>query len=117
MHEGADSVGLSHWQKCGFIILPQALTHVIPGIVNTFIGLFYYQHLSASLACLIFLALLSRRLRMRVGAAGSGPHRLSVHCNVFGFALACHAIQSLWKTSSAADASGRGEAYGRTKRS
>ena len=39
-YEGAESVGLSYWQKMRLIILPQALTHVIPGIVNTFIGLF-----------------------------------------------------------------------------
>ena len=39
-YEGADSVGLSYWEKMRLIILPQALTHVIPGIVNTFIGLF-----------------------------------------------------------------------------
>lgn len=39
-YEGADAVGLSYWQKMRLIILPQALTHVIPGIVNTFIGLF-----------------------------------------------------------------------------
>ncbi|WP_420376983.1 ABC transporter permease subunit, partial [Sinorhizobium meliloti] len=39
-YEGADSLGLSYWQKMGFIVLPQALKLVIPGIVNTFIGLF-----------------------------------------------------------------------------
>jgi len=39
-YEGADALGLSHWQKMRLIILPQALKHVIPGIVNTFIGLF-----------------------------------------------------------------------------
>ena len=39
-YEGAAAVGLSYWQKMRLIILPQALTHVIPGIVNTFIGLF-----------------------------------------------------------------------------
>ncbi|MGC6484924.1 MAG: amino acid ABC transporter permease [Candidatus Puniceispirillales bacterium] len=38
--EGADAIGLSYWQSMRLIILPQALTHVIPGIVNTFIGLF-----------------------------------------------------------------------------
>ncbi|WP_331374168.1 amino acid ABC transporter permease [Sinorhizobium chiapasense] len=38
--EGADSLGLSYWQKMNLIILPQALKLVIPGIVNTFIGLF-----------------------------------------------------------------------------
>ncbi|WP_378943369.1 amino acid ABC transporter permease [Mesorhizobium sp. ANAO-SY3R2] len=39
-YEGADSLGLSYWQKMGLIILPQALRLVIPGIVNTFIGMF-----------------------------------------------------------------------------
>ncbi|MCO6050808.1 amino acid ABC transporter permease [Mesorhizobium sp. RP14(2022)] len=38
--EGADSLGLSYWQKMGLIVMPQALKLVIPGIVNTFIGLF-----------------------------------------------------------------------------
>jgi general L-amino acid transport system permease protein len=38
--EAADALGLSYAQKMGFIILPQALKLVIPGIVNSFIGLF-----------------------------------------------------------------------------
>jgi general L-amino acid transport system permease protein len=39
-YEGADSLGLSYGQKMRLIVMPQALTLVIPGIVNTFIGLF-----------------------------------------------------------------------------
>jgi general L-amino acid transport system permease protein len=39
-YEGADSLGLSYWQKVRLIVLPQAIKLVIPGIVNTFIGLF-----------------------------------------------------------------------------
>lgn len=39
-YEGTQAMGLSYWQTMRLIILPQALTHVIPGIVNTFIGLF-----------------------------------------------------------------------------
>ncbi len=39
-YEGADSLGLGYWQKMTLIVLPQALKLVIPGIVNTFIGLF-----------------------------------------------------------------------------
>jgi general L-amino acid transport system permease protein len=39
-YEGADSLGLSYWQKTRLIVLPQAVKLVIPGIVNTFIGLF-----------------------------------------------------------------------------
>jgi general L-amino acid transport system permease protein len=39
-YEGAAALGLSYWQTMGQVVLPQALTLVIPGIVNTFIGLF-----------------------------------------------------------------------------
>ena len=39
-YEAADALGLSYAQKMGLIVLPQALKIVIPGIVNTFIGLF-----------------------------------------------------------------------------
>ena len=39
-YEAADSMGLTYWQSMRLIILPQALKISIPGIVNTFIGLF-----------------------------------------------------------------------------
>jgi len=39
-YEAADALGLSYARKMGLIVLPQALRLVIPGIVNTFIGLF-----------------------------------------------------------------------------
>ena len=38
--EAADSLGLSYWKAQRLIILPQALKISIPGIVNTFIGLY-----------------------------------------------------------------------------
>ncbi|MBI4049119.1 amino acid ABC transporter permease [Paradevosia shaoguanensis] len=38
--EAASALGLSYWKRMGLIILPQALKHVIPGIVNNFIALF-----------------------------------------------------------------------------
>lgn len=38
--EGADALGLNYSQTMGLIVLPQALKHVIPGIVNSFIALF-----------------------------------------------------------------------------
>jgi general L-amino acid transport system permease protein len=39
-YEAAQALGLSYWRMMGLIVLPQALKIVIPGIVNTFIGLF-----------------------------------------------------------------------------
>ncbi|WP_420845017.1 amino acid ABC transporter permease [Marinobacter iranensis] len=39
-YEAASALGLGYWKKMGLVILPQALTMVIPGIVNTFISLF-----------------------------------------------------------------------------
>jgi len=39
-YEAAEALGLSYWKMMSLIVLPQALKLVIPGIVNTFIGLF-----------------------------------------------------------------------------
>jgi general L-amino acid transport system permease protein len=38
--EAASALGLSWWKTTALIVLPQALRHVIPGLVNSFIGLF-----------------------------------------------------------------------------
>src|SRR5215468_1176510 len=38
--EAADALGLSYWRKNRLIILPQAIRHVIPPLVNTFIAFF-----------------------------------------------------------------------------
>ena len=39
-YEAAQSIGLGYWRMMAMVIMPQALRIVIPGIVNTFIGLF-----------------------------------------------------------------------------
>jgi general L-amino acid transport system permease protein len=39
-YEAADSLGLNYWKATRLIIMPQALKVSIPGIVNSFIGLF-----------------------------------------------------------------------------
>jgi general L-amino acid transport system permease protein len=38
--EAAASLGLGYWHTQRLVVLPQALTHVIPGIVNNFIAVF-----------------------------------------------------------------------------
>ena len=38
--EAANALGLSYWRKQRLIILPQAIRHVIPPLVNTFIAFF-----------------------------------------------------------------------------
>mgnify|MGYP001458575014 CR=1 FL=1 len=38
--EAANALGLGYWQTMTKVVMPQALTLVIPGIVNNFIGLF-----------------------------------------------------------------------------
>jgi general L-amino acid transport system permease protein len=39
-YEAADALGLGYWRTMSLVILPQALSLVVPGIVNNFIGLF-----------------------------------------------------------------------------
>lgn len=38
--EAANALGLSYWKTTSLIVMPQALRHVIPGLVNSFIALF-----------------------------------------------------------------------------
>jgi len=38
--EAAQSLGLGYWQTQGKIVLPQALSMVVPGVMNNFIGIF-----------------------------------------------------------------------------
>ena len=54
-NEAGMAGGLSYPQRMGLIILPQALTVVIPGIVNTFIGLFKDTTLVAIVGIFDFL--------------------------------------------------------------
>ena len=38
--EAASALGLSYWKTMGLIVMPQALRHVIPALMNSFIALF-----------------------------------------------------------------------------
>jgi general L-amino acid transport system permease protein len=68
--EGAMAVGLTYWQMMRLIILPQALTIVIPGIVNTFIGLFKDTTLVAVVGISDFLRTVDTA---RLDPAWAGP--------------------------------------------
>ena len=37
--EAASALGLSYWKTTGLVVMPQALRHVIPGLVNSFIAM------------------------------------------------------------------------------
>ncbi|RWK43143.1 amino acid ABC transporter permease [Mesorhizobium sp.] len=55
-YEAADALGLGYWRKIYLIVLPQALTTVIPPLVNTFIGFFKDTSLVLIVGIFDFLA-------------------------------------------------------------
>ncbi len=76
-YEGAEALGLGYWQMMRLIILPQALKLVIPGIVNTFIGLFKDTTLVDHRVDLRPPRPVARGLlRPELGDAGDAVHRL-----------------------------------------
>ncbi len=80
--EGAMALGLSYWQRMRLIILPQALTLVIPGIVNIFISLFKDTTLVAIVGIFDFLRAIDAA---RIDPVWSGP---TVSPTVYAFAAA-----------------------------
>ena len=76
------ALGLSYWQRMRLIILPQALTLVIPGIVNIFISLFKDTTLVAIVGIFDFLRAIDAA---RIDPVWSGP---TVSPTVYAFAAA-----------------------------
>ena len=68
--EGAMALGLGYWRMMRLVVLPQALTLVIPGIVNNFIGLFKDTTLVAIVGMVDFLAAMDNAFKDPVW---SGP--------------------------------------------
>ena len=56
--EAANALGLSYWKTTRLIMLPQALRHVIPGLVNSFIALFKDTSLVSIVALFDLLGIL-----------------------------------------------------------
>lgn len=79
-YESASALGLGYWKTMSLIVLPQALTNVIPGIVNNFIGLFKDTTLVQIVAILDLLG--------QVRSAFSDPNWSSPTTLYTGFAFA-----------------------------
>jgi general L-amino acid transport system permease protein len=79
-YEAATALGLGYWRTMIFIILPQALRLVIPGIVNSFIALFK----DTTLVLIVAIFDLLGQLR----AAFSDPNWATPVTLVTGFAFA-----------------------------
>jgi general L-amino acid transport system permease protein len=79
-YEAAYALGLGYWKVMGLVVLPQALKLVIPGIVNTFIGLFK----DTTLVLIVAIFDLLGQLR----AAFSDPNWLTPTTVFTGFAFA-----------------------------
>jgi general L-amino acid transport system permease protein len=61
-YEAASALGLGYWRTAGLIILPQALRHVIPGIVGSFIALFKDTTLVLIIGLFDFLGIIQAAL-------------------------------------------------------
>lgn len=77
-YEAAESLGLSYGKSMALVILPQALKMVIPGIVNTFIGLFKDTTLVLIIGLFDLLGM--------VQLAGTNPHWLGFSTEGYVFA-------------------------------
>ncbi len=87
--EGAQALGLSFWKMMSLIVMPQALKLVIPGIVNTFIGLFKDTTLVLIIGLFDFLGM--------VQLAGTNPEWLGFSHEgyvfaAFGFWIFCFSM-------------------------
>jgi len=76
-YEGAMSLGLNYWKTNALIILPQAIQKVIPGIVNSFIGLF----MDTTLVLIIGL----QELLGQAQASAHDPHWLGTEHTALAF--------------------------------
>ncbi len=88
-YEAAQALGLNYWKMMGLVILPQALKLVIPGIVNTFIGLFKDTTLVLIIGLFDFLGM--------VQLAGTNPDWLGFAIEgyvftAFGFWIFCFSM-------------------------
>jgi general L-amino acid transport system permease protein len=82
--EAANALGLNYWQRTRLIVLPQALSLVIPPLVNTFIGTFKDTSL------IIIIGLFD--LLGTVNAALADPNWQGFHLEAYVFAGAIYFV-------------------------
>jgi general L-amino acid transport system permease protein len=90
-YEGAMALGLNYPLMMGLVVLPQALTMVIPGIVNNFVGLFMDTTLVSIVGVTDFLEAMNNAFK---DPAWSGPTIMAtgyVFAAMFYFA-ACYGM-------------------------
>ena len=95
-HEAAASIGLGYWKTQRLVILPQALAHVVPGIMNNFIAIFK----DTSLVTIVSLYELSGSLGLAVnGDADWRPFKIEGYLFITAiYFVFCFAMSrySLW---------------------
>ena len=95
-HEAAATLGLGYWKTQRLVILPQALAHVVPGIMNNFIAIFK----DTSLVTIVSLYELSGALGLAIGGdADWRPFKLEGYLFITAiYFVFCFAMSrySLW---------------------
>ena len=86
-YEGAMALGLTYSRMMALVILPQALTMVIPGIVNNFVGLFMDTTLVSIVGVTDFLEAMNNAFK---DPAWSGPTIMAT-----GYAFAANVLLRL----------------------
>jgi general L-amino acid transport system permease protein len=86
-HEAAMALGLNYPRTMALIILPQALTFVIPGIVNNFIGLFMDTTLVSVVGVTDFLEAMNNAIKDPVWAGPTIMVTGYVFAGIFYFAF------------------------------
>jgi general L-amino acid transport system permease protein len=82
-YEAAQALGLSYWKMMRLVVLPQALKITLPGIVNTFIGLFKDTTLLLTIGIFDFLG--AAQLSVTDAKWKGLAHELYVFCAIIYF--------------------------------
>ncbi len=93
-YEGAMALGLNYWKMTLLIVLPQALKIVIPGIVNTFIGLFKDTTLVTVIGLFDLLGIVQTATRdaQWAGTSQEGYVFVALGFFIFCFAMARYSV-------------------------